>query len=759
MKMRKKWEAKILPCTAIVLCATLVCGTAVYALTTGENPLKQEENEANTEAGITTAPTSTGTADADGDGQDETVYVLSDASGAVQEIIVSDWLTDAMGTSTYYQEEESIEKELPVTLSVSYWLDGKDISPSELCGQSGHVTMRYDYTNTQYETRVIRGQTEQIYIPFVMLTGMILDNESFTNVEVTNGKLVNDGDHTVVVGLALPGMQESLDLDPEELELPGYVEISADVSNFELGMTLTIASNELAREVDPEDLNFTEDLDRSLLELTDAMEQLMDGSSQLYEGLCTLQDSSDDLVSGVDLLEEGAGSLAEGAASLNSGAGQLQSGMNELKNGLDTLQSNSGSLNQGAGQVFDSLLSMANSQLASAGLSVSTLTISNYAEVLNGVISSLDETAVYHQALSQVTAAVEGQRSAIQSQVAAAVEQEIKAQVTAAVEEQVRGQIVPAVKEQLTPQVEAAVKAQVSAQTEEAAIQQVTEQVTGTAMDKAAYEAAVKEGAITAEVQAAVTNAVESAVEQQLASEDTRQLMADALEEQMDSADVQALIASQTETAMAADDIQKTISDTTAEKLASEDIQASIAENTELQVQKAISENMSGETVQSQLAAASAGAQSVISLKASLDSYHAFYLGLQSYTSGVASAAEGAAQLKSGVDSLADGAGQLKSGADSLHSGIQSMQDSIPALLDGISQLCDGAGELAEGLSEFNEEGIQKLVDAVDGDLKGLTERMQAVIQVGRNYRSFSSLPVDMGGKITFIYKTAEIEK
>ena len=38
-------------------------------------------------------------------------------------------------------------------------------------------------------------------------------------------------------------------------------------------------------------------------------------------------------------------------------------------------------------------------------------TISNYAEKLNAVISSLDDKAVYKQALAQVTAAVEAKRS------------------------------------------------------------------------------------------------------------------------------------------------------------------------------------------------------------------------------------------------------------------------------------------------------------------------------------------------------------
>ncbi len=118
---------------------------------------------------------------------------------------------DAQGNDIYYQG--NIEKELPVNLSVSYKLDGKNISSSELVGKSGKVTIRFDYTNNQYETVEIDGKQEKINVPFAMLTGMILDNDVFSNVEVSNGKLLNDGDHTVIAGIAFPGLQSNLNLD------------------------------------------------------------------------------------------------------------------------------------------------------------------------------------------------------------------------------------------------------------------------------------------------------------------------------------------------------------------------------------------------------------------------------------------------------------------------------------------------------------------------------------------------------------------
>lgn len=359
--------------------------------------------------------------------KDETVYVLAGADGSVRRLIVSDWIQntlasaaltdsteltdienvkgdetytlngdsmtvwDAQGGDIYYQG--SIEKELPVDLTVSYRLDGQSISPEELAGQSGRVTIRFDYTNRQYDTVEINGREERICVPFAMLTGVLLDNDTFRNVEISNGKLINDGDRTIAVGLALPGLQESLALDREQLDIPDYVEITADVTGFSLGMTATIATNEVFSDLESDRLEGAEDLTGSLRQLTDAMDQLLDGSSALYDGLCTLLDKSGQLTAGVEQLAQGARSIQTGAASLDGGAAQLQAGLAELSGGLTALSASSAGLNSGAQQVFESLLATATAQLQAAGVPTPALTIDNYAQVLDGVIASLGAAA------------------------------------------------------------------------------------------------------------------------------------------------------------------------------------------------------------------------------------------------------------------------------------------------------------------------------------------------------------------------------
>ena len=149
---------------------------------------------------------------------------------------------------------------------------------------------------------------------------------------------------------------------------------------------------------------------------------------------------------------------------------------------------------------------------------------------------------------------------------------------------------------------------------------------------------------------------------------------------------------------------------------------------------------------------------SVVQMKASLDSYSQFCRGLQSYTAGVAQAAAGAEDLRTGAFQLNGGASQVSSGAAELYGGIVTLKNNTPALVDGVKQLRDGSKELADGLDEFNREGVQKLADAVNGDLEGLVERLQATADVSRSYQSFSGIDPETDGQVKFIYRTAPVE-
>lgn len=421
----KKKNQLIAAALSVALMGSLAGVTAFAA-----NNNNQQSDTADT-AATETAATVTASS-----GSSETVYVIANTDGSAKKVIVSQKygsddadaaqkarssLTDAQNVKGDNCWQGDTDKALPVTTAITYTLDGQAISADELAGRSGHVTIRFDYTNTQYETRTINGKSAKIYVPFAALTGTLLDSDRFTNVSVTNGKLVDDGDHTVVVGMAFPGLQESLDLDSDTLELPAYVEISADVTDFALDTTLTVVTNSVFSDADEDALDDSAlgDLSGDMDKLTDAMTQLMDGSGELYDGLNTLLSSSY----------------------------ELSDGVGKLTSGLQTLDSNSAQLNAGAETVFNTLLDTANTQLQAneslkeAGITIPTLTIANYADTLNGVIASLDPESVIAKAeqvaLEKVTAAVRAQEDTVRAGVTQAVQQ----QVTAAVAENVAAQM------------------------------------------------------------------------------------------------------------------------------------------------------------------------------------------------------------------------------------------------------------------------------------------------------------------------------
>ena len=612
--------------TAIILCAVLCLSSAITVFAQTNDKTEEQKKD---------AVTATTTANTDKDStKDETVYVLAGADGSVQKIIVSDWIKNALGAASitdstglsdienvkgnesytisgnakvwdaqgndiYYRG--NIEKELPVGMTVTYTLDGKKVSADEIAGKTGKVSIRFDYDNRQYEMVKIDGKEEKIYVPFAMLTGMLLDNEHFRNIEVTNGKIINDGDRTAVVGIALPGLQENLGISKDKLNIPDYVEITADASDFSFGMTVTFATNELFNNFNTSKLDSVDDLTGSIGELSDGMKQLLDGSSALYGGLTTLLDKSKELVSGINQLADGAKVLKDGAVSVDDGAGQLKAGAAELAGGLNTLKGNNDTLNGGAKQVFETLLSTAETQIKAGGISVPTLTIDNYAQVLTGVINSLDETSVYNQALAQVTAAVENNRPLIVEKVTAAVREQVAAGVTAAVREQVAAGVTAAVREQVSEQVI----------------------VAAAGMSKSDYEAAVSAGMIPAETQNSISAAIEV---------------------QMQTNEVNALIESNITAKMESDEIKATVKANTDAQMQTEAIQKTVADNVDLGLL----------TYTNGVASAADGASSLASGASDLKD------GTAQLKAGAATLFDGILQLKNGAPALVDGVFQSR---------------------------------------------------------------------------------------------------
>lgn len=278
---------------------------------------------------------------------DETIYVFTKSDGTVRKVISSDW-TKNLGIDEFTKTEKS-DKSTPIDVKISYKLNGESIDATQLSGKSGRVTIRFDYTNKE--------RSGSYYVPYAVLTGVVLDNVNFKNIEVTNGKSVNDGNRTIVAGFALPGMKENLGLTSSTYEIPDYVEISADTESFKLRTTVSLATSEIFSNIDTSNLDSASALSSELTKLTNAFDQIIGGSSDLYGGI-------DKLYTETAKLQDGVAALKAGSSDLNTGIAKIDQGMSDLYAGInDNFIANNESLQNGATAIFTSILDTARAKI------------------------------------------------------------------------------------------------------------------------------------------------------------------------------------------------------------------------------------------------------------------------------------------------------------------------------------------------------------------------------------------------------------
>lgn len=275
-----------------------------------------------------------------------------------------DLLWDNHGEDVEYKGSSA--QPLPVSVHVSYKLDGKPIAPESLAGKSGRVTIRFDYENRTEQTVTVtrsgkqsektkklkkkskkKQKTEAIQrdltvpVPFVAVTALFLNNDTFSNVETKNAELIHTREQCMVVGYACPGLADSLklaDWEPtEELELPEYIELTADVTDFSLDFTATVLTPELFNELEQEDLDDLDELAEGMDALRDASGELVKGTKQLSKGMKKLKTYLKQYTKGVQSAASGAAKLSNGLAQMEKQTARLREGLSGLSSG-DTEQ-------------------------------------------------------------------------------------------------------------------------------------------------------------------------------------------------------------------------------------------------------------------------------------------------------------------------------------------------------------------------------------------------------------------------------------
>lgn len=796
--------------------------------------------------------------------KDESVYLISDANGNVNKTIVVDHLKNkdkkdtledasnlsdienvkgkekftqsgdkltwqAGGKDIYYQGTAT--EEPPVTQKVTYYLDGKEISPEDLAGKSGKVKIRFDYTNTTSYTETVNGEKQTVSVPFAAITGLVL-GDGFENIEVTNGKAEVSDSSSVVLGYALPGLKDSLGIKDKDLDgdvnIPEYMEMTADVENFSMPAAMTFVVN--ASDYVSTDGIDTSDLDDMINDLKDASTQLQDGSKTLAEGTDTLADGLSTLQSKLGTFASGVGTLKSGLKTYTDGVSTLSGGLNTLGNSTGALVSGADKLNSGAGQLAsgsatlkDGLKSYtdgANGLAKGASdLDAGIGTLAEKSGTLVDGATKLDDGA------SQLSASASSINEGIKS-----LDTGLKTPLT----DKEKAGYQAAAKD--------SVDKQFSNPDNEANYENTKAKASGVYYETMTSEDSVKQAVqllkndsdlmnmINATVGATVETAIKDSVPN-LASKDTATIK----KTYNNSPKLQQSVKEVLNLPQTIPDYDALVSAIVDQKLndMATKVMAGVANNSKDKVGEAVAdaaktgaENAAQSAVITGIESAKSNVSSQINAKQEngyslvtgadalstvasslangtkslVNSIPTLTGGIKQLKDGSSQLNAGAAKLTSNNDTLNAGATALNAGASQLSAGTQSLMNSVPTLTSGIKQLVDGsntlvannaqlnsgasqladgtnqivsgvdqlttgsktlsegAHTLADGMVQFNEEGINKILDAYNGDLKPFTDKLQAVIDAGEEYQTYSAIADGQTGSVKFIYKLASID-
>lgn len=782
--------------------------------------------------------------------KDESVYLISDANGNVNKTIVVDHLKNkdkkdtledasnlsdienvkgkekftqsgdkltwqAGGKDIYYQGTATAEP--PVTQKVTYYLDGKEISPEDLAGKSGKVKIRFDYTNTTSYTETVNGEKQTVSVPFAAITGLVL-GDGFENIEVTNGKAEVSDSSSVVLGYALPGLKDSLGIKDGDLDgdvnIPEYMEMTADVENFSMPAAMTFVVN--ASDYVSTDGIDTSDLDDMINDLKDASTQLQDGSKTLAEGTDTLSDglstlqsklgtfasgvgtlqsglktytdgvstlsgglntlgnSTGALVSGADKLNSGAGQLASGSATLKdglktytdgastlaAGASNLDAGMDTLKSGTDTLSQSAPSLVSGVNSLSDGINTLDKAlktpmseeeaakykEAAKAGVDAKLADDTNATSYNNTKKYAANEYYKEMTSDSSIEKTVESLKAnkTLYNMIYSTVEAQVKQQIEATVVQQAGEALVKKYEDQLGSR-ESAIKAiyKASGKDYDNDVKALSTSNTDSQLKTMATQvldgvaSSSKDAVGTSVADAAKTGAETGAQEAVITGIDsTKKNISDQINAKQESGE--SLVSGATKLNLGAKVLAEKLPELTKGvadlKDGSSQLNAGAAKLTS-----------NNDTLNAGATALNAGASQLSA-------------GTQSLMNSVPTLTSGIKQLVDGSNTLVANNAQLNSGASQLADGTNQIVSGVDQLTTGSKTLSEGAHTLADGMVQFNEEGINKILDAYNGDLKPFTDKLQAVIDAGEEYQTYSAIADGQTGSVKFIYKLASID-
>ena len=786
--------------------------------------------------------------------KEETVYVNAKASGKTDKVTVSNWLKNSGSVSGNLEDESTLsdiknvkgdekytadgdkltwstdsediyyqgttDKKLPVSVKLKYYLDGKEMKPSELKGKSGHLKITVDYKNNEKKNVSVDGKDTEVYTPFVMMTGMILPNETFSNVTIDNGKIISDGNKNIVVGFGMPGLKDSLNLSSEESDkvtIPESLSIEADVKDFTMSSTYTVALSDLLDDMNMDDIADVDDLQTALDDLEDAALQLVSGSDTLADGAGTLADGVNTYTEGVDTLNAGIqkylgsnGELSGSVTEYVNGVNKVVKGVQDYTDGVNTLADGVSSYVDGEKQ-----LAAGASQLTqlSTGLKKVQSAIAKMEASTDGKGKDREDIKVASSELAAGTQALEDslgtkQVQALMAQVGSMVQtgNELIAQteqLESGMQKGVAEPVTNIVKELTVLQKELDGLNTQLTNLKTTCESKVTE--LNTAIDDYNNKVAAAKNAANTSSEKISQSIQALEIQKSKASSDAEkqqlQQSIDALKNAKTAADGLKNVNTVEKASISIDnidtsDITKGIITLTGNlQTASKTMEGLGSQLGEMQTKldtiTAAKDKIPADqlnSLTSNITKLNAGMQG---LDAGISELAAGISTLDSETSaqfptaiqGITALNKGFAQLSGYNDSLVSGANKLKSNSPTLVAGVNKLQSGTNqlasglntlgsqmssgsatlaansgALRSGASELQSGAKELAEGMAKFDKEGTSKLKSTVEDELGDVIDRIDVLTSENCKYSTFSGKDKAMDGNVKFVIETDAIE-
>ncbi|BAC12304.1 hypothetical conserved protein [Oceanobacillus iheyensis HTE831] len=218
--------------------------------------------------------------------------------------------------SFYYQG--NITKELPWTFDIKYYLDGKEMEPEQMIGESGEVEITIDVQENDIDTSAF-------FENYMLQISLPLNTDHFQNIEAQDATIANAGKNKQIAFTVMPEEEEQFS-------------IKAQTDNFEVD-GLEISALPSSMSIDSPDTD----------ELTSEFESLTDAVGEIDNGVGELSDGISGLASGLSELENGSSQYKNGMDELNQSSSQLTNASSQINDALSTIQSQIGQASGASG--------------------------------------------------------------------------------------------------------------------------------------------------------------------------------------------------------------------------------------------------------------------------------------------------------------------------------------------------------------------------------------------------------------------------